>query len=159
MFQDWERCFRIGRGVSELGDVFKNWGRCFRIGGGVSESSPLTCALCDMACGRLCGKSSSTVSVDYRCEQLTLHSIICTESSVDEKAQWRFHSLTLQSVDSQTALPLRCMPATGPCPLLWNTIQEDDLYFILSKIHTLYAMRAHTGSKGIALSIRLQPWL
>jgi hypothetical protein len=92
---NWERCFRIGRDVSESGEVFQNWERCFRIGGVVSESFPLTCALCDMACSRLCGKSSSTVSVYYRCEQLTLHSVICTESSVDEKAQWRFHPLTL----------------------------------------------------------------
>ena len=34
---NWERCFRIGRGVSELGEVFQNWEMCLRIGGGVSE--------------------------------------------------------------------------------------------------------------------------
>jgi hypothetical protein len=158
---NWEKCFRIGRDVSELGEVFKNWERCFGIGRCVSELGdvfqnwescfriiPHTCALCDMACGRLYGKSSGTVSVYYRCEQLIWHSVICTESSVDERVQWRFHPRTLQSVDSQTALPLLCMLAAGPCPLLWNTMQEDDSYFVLSKIHTLYAMRAHTGSKA-----------
>jgi hypothetical protein len=33
---DWEKCFRIGRDVSELGEVFKNWERSFRTGRCVS---------------------------------------------------------------------------------------------------------------------------
>jgi hypothetical protein len=72
------------------------------------------------------------------------------------------HPLTLQSVGSQNALPLLCVSAAGSRPLPWNTIHEDDLYFIFSKIHTLYAMRAHMGVKvsrhGFAYNLGLREW-
>ena len=150
---------------NELGEMFQNWKRCFRIGRSVSESSPLTCALCDVACSTLCGKSSSTVSVYYRAVNFALRCLYRIvsrwKSSMElQTRSWgkyylpplghELHPLTIQSVGSQNVLPLLWLPAAGPCPLHWNTIHEDGLYFILSKIHTLYATRAHT--RGVKVS-------
>ena len=52
------------------------------------------------------------------------------------------HPLTLQSVGSQNALPLLCVPAAGPYPLHWNTTHKDDLYFVLIKIRATHSPTA-----------------